>query len=49
MLSIMPWENFKTMTDVDLKSVYRYLRTLPPVKNTLGPSHRKKGSFPPKH
>jgi mono/diheme cytochrome c family protein len=46
--SIMPWENLKTMTDVDLRSIYRYLHTLPPVKNNLGPSYRKKGSWPPK-
>lgn len=46
--SIMPWEAFKTMTDVDIRSIYRYLRSLPPVHNDLGPSYRKKGSWPPK-
>jgi mono/diheme cytochrome c family protein len=46
--SIMPWENLKTMTDVDLRSIYRYLHSLPPVKSNLGPSYRKKGTWPPK-
>jgi mono/diheme cytochrome c family protein len=46
--SIMPWENFKTMEENDLKSIYRYLKSLPPVHNTLGPSYRKKGTWPPK-
>jgi mono/diheme cytochrome c family protein len=46
--SIMPWESFKTMTDVDLRSIYRFLKTLPPVKNDLGPIYRKKGSWPKK-
>jgi hypothetical protein len=46
--SIMPWESFKIMTDVDLRSIYRYLRSLPPVHNALGPSHRKKGTWPPR-
>jgi mono/diheme cytochrome c family protein len=46
--SIMPWESFKTMTDVDLRSIYRYLRSLPPVHNDLGPTYRKKGTWPKK-
>lgn len=41
--STMPWENFGAMTDADLRSVYRYLRTLPPVDNDTGPTWRKIG------
>jgi mono/diheme cytochrome c family protein len=29
----MPWFNYAKMTDDDLKAVYAYLRTLPPVRN----------------
>jgi hypothetical protein len=31
----MPWEDFKFMTDEDLKAVFTYLRSLPPVKNQV--------------
>ena len=31
----MPWEFYGTMTDEDLKSVYAYLRTIPPVHNRV--------------
>ena len=41
--SIMPWENFSTATDSDLKSVYMYLKSLPPVDNDVGATYRKKG------
>jgi len=33
--TIMPWTFFGTMTDNDLKSIYAYLRTMPPVKNKV--------------
>ncbi len=46
--SIMPWENFQQTNEVDLRSVYRYLRSLPPVQNDVGPTYRKIGSHPPK-
>jgi hypothetical protein len=29
----MPWQAFRNMTDEDLKSIYAYLRTIPPVSN----------------
>ena len=29
----MPWQAFRNMTDEDLKSIYTYLRTIPPVSN----------------
>lgn len=44
--SKMPWENFTQMTDEDLKSIYRFLRTLPPTRNETGPSRRAKGYKP---
>ena len=45
--SIMPWESFQATTEADLRSVYRYLRTLPPVDNDVGPTYRDKGWKPP--
>ncbi|MCK6528432.1 cytochrome c [Myxococcota bacterium] len=44
--SIMPWENFGTMTDADLRSIYRYLKTVPPVDRDTGPGYREIGSWP---
>jgi len=44
--SIMPWENFGATTDSDLRSVYRYLRSLPPVENDVGPTYRPVGWKP---
>lgn len=44
--TIMPWENFQTATDSDLRSVSRYLKSLPPVANDTGPSYRKVGWKP---
>jgi mono/diheme cytochrome c family protein len=29
----MPWQSYAKMTDADLKAVYAYLRTIPPVRN----------------
>jgi cytochrome c553 len=29
----MPWEVYSQMTDQDLKSIYAYLRTIPPISN----------------
>lgn len=43
--SIMPWENFSRMTEADLRSIYRFLRSLPPAVNDTGPVYRKVGSF----
>jgi mono/diheme cytochrome c family protein len=39
----MPWDNFARMTEDDLRSVYRYLRTLAPVKHPVGPTRREVG------
>lgn len=33
--SPMPWGAFSRMTETDLKAIYRYLRTVPPVKNKI--------------
>jgi mono/diheme cytochrome c family protein len=38
--SEMPWDNFAMLTEDDVRSIYRYLRTLPPVKHDVGPSRR---------
>lgn len=34
--SIMPWGPFKRMSDNDLKAVYKYINSLPPVKKDNG-------------
>ena len=31
----MPWQNYSRMTDEDLKAMYSYLRTIPPVANNV--------------
>lgn len=41
--SIMPWESFSDTSEADLRSVYRYLRSLPKVDNDVGPTYRKAG------
>jgi mono/diheme cytochrome c family protein len=35
--SLMPWGAYRRMTDGDLRSIYRYLRTLPAIENDTGP------------
>jgi mono/diheme cytochrome c family protein len=44
--SPMPWENYQRMTEDDVRSIYRYLRSLPPAKHLIGPPHRKAGDAP---
>jgi mono/diheme cytochrome c family protein len=44
--SVMPWENFGRMTDDDIRSLYRFLKTLPPTRHLIGPAHRKVGDAP---
>jgi mono/diheme cytochrome c family protein len=41
--SIMPWEGFAATSESDLKSVYMYLKSLPPVDNDVGATYRRKG------
>jgi mono/diheme cytochrome c family protein len=33
--TLMPWSFYGAMTDNDLKAIYAYLRTIPPVKNKI--------------
>jgi mono/diheme cytochrome c family protein len=33
--SIMPWSYFRNMTDEDLKAIYAYLKTLPPIQHRV--------------
>jgi mono/diheme cytochrome c family protein len=35
----MPWPQFKRMTDDDLRAIYRYLRTVPPITHHIGERH----------
>ncbi len=35
LLPPMPWENYRQMTDEDLKAVFAYLRTLQPIRNQV--------------
>ena len=35
--SPMPWQSFARLTEDDLRSIYRYLKTVPPVKRDVGP------------
>jgi hypothetical protein len=35
--SPMPWQAFSKLNDDDLRSIYRYLRTVPAVKRDNGP------------
>ncbi len=41
--SIMPWESYHRLTEEDVRSLYRYLRTLPAVANDVGPVRRPAG------
>ncbi len=41
--SKMPWENFARMTENDLRSIYRYLHTLPATRHDVGTSRRHAG------
>jgi hypothetical protein len=35
LLPPMPWQNFRKLNDDDIKSIYAYLKTTPPVKNLV--------------
>lgn len=37
--SDMPWDQFRNMSDNDLKAIYQYLVSLEPIKNATGPSY----------
>jgi mono/diheme cytochrome c family protein len=36
--SPMPWGGFRRMTDVDLRALYKYLRSLSPARHDVGPT-----------
>lgn len=36
--SIMPWASFQRYSDDDLRSIYRFLVTVPPVNHDPGPT-----------
>jgi mono/diheme cytochrome c family protein len=38
--SPMPWGGFMRMSDTDLRAVYRYLHSLPPVQHNVGPTRQ---------
>lgn len=40
--SPMPWENFREMTDDDLRAIYRHLVSLPACEGNYSPTYRKK-------
>jgi hypothetical protein len=40
--SPMPWGAYARMTEDDMRSVFRYLRTLSPVAHATGPVHRNR-------
>ena len=37
--SDMPWDQFRKMSDDDLKAIYKYLKSLGPIKNDTGPTY----------
>lgn len=39
--SKMPWEAFARLSENDVRSIYRYLRTVPPAKRAVGPTVRR--------
>lgn len=39
--SKMPWEAFQRLTENDMRSLYRYLKTVPPAQTEALPSRRK--------
>lgn len=38
-VSDMPWDQFRNMSDDDLKAIYQYLVNLKPIKNVTGPTY----------
>lgn len=41
--SPMPWDVYRRMSEDDLRSIYRFLMSLPPVENDIGPGVRVAG------
>jgi mono/diheme cytochrome c family protein len=42
--STMPWESYQRMTEADIRSVYRFLRSLPPTPSPVGAPYRRSGA-----
>jgi hypothetical protein len=42
--SIMDWGPFSRMHESDLRAIYRYLKSLPPAVNDVGPTVERAGS-----
>jgi hypothetical protein len=38
LLQIMPWPNFKSLSDRDVRAIYEYLRAVPCVEGPPAPS-----------
>jgi mono/diheme cytochrome c family protein len=38
-VSDMPWDQFRNMSNDDLKAIYKYLVSLKPIKNVTGPTY----------
>ena len=36
--SPMPWQGFKNLDETDIRAIYQYLKSLPPVTNDVGPA-----------
>jgi hypothetical protein len=34
----MPWQAFGRLAEEDLRAIYRYLKSVPPVKRDVGPA-----------
>jgi hypothetical protein len=34
----MPWQAFSRMSEEDLRAIYEYLKSMPPVKRDNGPA-----------
>jgi mono/diheme cytochrome c family protein len=41
MNSFMPWQELRRMSDDDLRAMYRYLRTVPPIRNKVTSARKR--------
>ena len=41
--STMPWESYQRMTDADIRSLHRFLKSLPPTRSPIGATYRPSG------
>ena len=47
MLIVMPWMNYRWMSDSDLKAIYAYLRAIPAAYNFVPPDNKAGMGLPP--